>query len=694
MEIEEEENNKVQNNIKFPTAREISRSIYKKIIDYGVRFQSGFKLKPEEERKMTYNAAIRKATGEYHLVYYKDTKTYEYVDSGIEFFLCQNSPYYFLTRYCTITLPGVGEISCNNLYYYQKEILKDFHKWQKIVLIKSRQTGLSTLTALVFFWTIVFRRDQWGVIISKDKVAAMDVLRKVKENLEDLPSFLNLRIVANNATELIISNPHFDRGRKKSNSRIQSFARSLDAGRGTSPTILLMDEAAFYGTASIIEGIISATGPALSKSHGQLWVVSTPNGSAEGTQGYWYFNQVSDLQEKGGKTYTNDGHPENRLYDISWWEVPDTPGSPPYKGFNDKLQEYIDRDYFNHPEVKEEAEKFFEPIAKDWQHNDWLRAQHDNEGEIKYRQEILKDFVVVGNTVFSEGVLNKINQKVMNPISKDVFPDGRACNGLWIWKSPIPDKEYIIAVDIAKGTSDDSSCIQVLDVSTKEQVAEYLGKGTTKEVAQIADKLGRAYNDAFMLIESNSIGEAVFTELYYNLGYPNLYRQKKNGPNGTVVFTGWSTNVKTRGLITDKLIDYYYNDFEWNTYIPHSSRLMEQCKFWIWTGRGPDHTGGKHDDAIMAMAIALYNFDEVYKGNSSAKDGIMFISEQGKEITRQALNQEVKDGKYEHYYDTHNIGSKKYDYQQAEKALLKSAGLPTDSVDGSDPMDTYMWLFS
>ena len=72
----------------------------------------------------------------------------------------------------------------------------------------------------------------------------------------------------------------------------------------------------------------------------------------------------------------------------------------------------------------------------------------------------------------------------------------------------------------------------------------------------------------------------------------------------------------------------------------------------------------------------------------------MFISEQGKEITRQALNQEVKDGKYEHYYDTHNVGSKKYDYQQAEKALLKSAGLPTDSVDGSDPMDTYMWLFS
>ena len=641
------------------------KSLQEKIDKYDIH---NYKTK----KKLTIRDCLPYGRNKFVIAHYNDGSPDEVIDIGIESFLYKCSPLLFLEKYAQFELPGIGRLSCKELYYFQKEILKDFNNWKKIVLTKTRQAGVSTLTSLIFFWKAVLFPSEWLVVISKDGKSAQDFLEKIKINLENIPDWFGLKIIKNNVKGVSFSNK----------TKIDTFSRSKSAGRGTSPTMVVLDEAAFYLTNSIIEGIVSSVMPSLSRTGGQLFVVSTPNGSAEGSEGYWYYNQVRQLQEAGGI----DGLA--KLYDIAWWEVLDYPGITPYKGYNDKVKSYIARDYFNHPEVKKEAQDFFMPIAiNDWKNNAWLKYQMDTAGKVKYLQEILQNFVVTGNTVFSDEIINRVSAETKVPLYKDIL-NQKPMKGLWVWKEPLPDHKYILSGDIAKGSGDDSSCLQVIDMSTYEQVAEYNGKCTTIDMANYAYRLGEYYNWAFEVIECNSIGEATFSELYYNLNYPNLFKQKKS-KNGVEVMTGWITSVKSRELITNKFIDFYYDDIMWKNYHPFSERLLDQMKYWVWKGGRPDHSGNAHDDNIMAMAIGLFNIAEGIK-RIRGEDDTFFIGEDGSNITLKS----VENTKFSDSY----LSSKKSTTVMEERAI-KSMERKMYQQAGINPADenaaeTLKWLLS
>lgn len=617
---------------------------------------------------VTVNDCLQHATNKFVTTYYYDG-TSELIDTGIETFLCKCSPYYFICNYCSFTLPGVGELSAKSLYYYQQEILKDFVNWKKIVLTKSRQTGLSTLMSLIFFWKVIFFKKEWGVIISKDGTSAEDVLGKIKENLKNIPYWLGLKITTNNSKSLRFSN----------GSRISSFARSPSAGRGTSPTLALLDEFAFYQTKRIAEGIISSVVPSLAATNGSLYIVSTPNGTTG--EGELYYKQVQNLKNCGGKDMMECAV----LYDVQWWMCPDKiqEDGGPYKGFNDKLEDYEKRDFWNNPEVKKEAEGFFRPIAEKPKENPWLSFQFSTSGEVKYRQEILQDFVVMGNSVFSKTTLEKVQEKVLNPIAEGDLGT-RNWQGLWYWKKPEPDHRYGLAADIAKGTADDSTAAHVLDLDTGEQVAEYLGKISTKEAGRLLNDLGKYYNNAYIYVECNSIGEAVFNELYYNFNYENMYKMKKiNKHDRTQVWTGWMTTMKSRELITDCFIDYMADDDYWPLFYPHSQRLVDQMKTWVWAGGRPDHTEGSHDDAILAMAILLYNLPKMRqlmpKGKAEASKKVSFINGDGKEICL-SRNDDI-DPRLSEIRD------------ESIENIRNNLGIPESmAAEDDDVMNMYKWL--
>lgn len=634
--------------------RQFKESILNKIKKYEIK---------EKKKDVTINDCLRHATNNFvTTVYYNGEK--ELIDIGIEKYLCQCSPYYFISRYCSFTLPGIGEFSAETLYYYQKEILKDFINWKKIVLTKSRQTGLSTLMALIFFWKIIFFPKEWGVIISKDGTSAEDVLGKIKENLKNIPFWLNLKTTTNNSKSLRFTN----------GSRISSFARSPSAGRGTSPTIALLDEFAFYTTKRIAEGIVSSVVPSLTATNGNLYIISTPNGTTG--EGELYYKQVQELKNYNGKNELEG----SILYDVQWWMCPDKikEGGGPYKGFNKELSNYESRDFWNNPAVKKEAEEFFRPIAEKPKENPWLSFQFSTSGEVKYRQEILQDFVVMGNSVFSKPTLEKVQREVRNPI-KEGDLGTRNWQGLWYWQLPEKGHRYGIASDVAKGTADDSSSVHVLDIDTGEQVAEYLGRVSTKELGKLINDLGKYYNNAYVYVECNSIGEAVFNDLYYNYNYENMYKMKKiNKHDKTQVWTGWMTTTKSRELITDCFIDYMADDDFWSEFHPHSQRLVDQMKTWVWSGGRPDHTESSHDDDIMAMAILLYNLPkmrQIMPKGDEAKRKTFFIGEDGKEINLENKQQE-------------------YEIEDEDLDKVKNAIGYNESFGDSDILETYKWLIS
>lgn len=654
--------------------KEFINNLKKKIEFYGI--QKAIK-DPNNSRKrimvpVTIRDCLLRAKNKFVTTTYNDGST-ELVDIGIEKYLYQCSPYLFIDKYCFIELPGYGRMPASSLYYYQKMILKDYNEiTKKYVFTKTRQCGMSTLSSLLFFWKAVCFNGQEERIISKDGDSAQDVLKKIKENLDCIPPWFGLEIVTNNVKSVSFSNK----------SVIKSLARSPTAGRGGSPTFVLLDESAFYQTASIVEGIVSSVQASLTRTGGVLFVVSTPNGSAAGTQGYWYYKQVKELMEAGGK---ND---IAKLIDISWWEVLDIEGITPYKGYNEKVQSFIDRDYVHNPSVKLEAEKFFEPVVKDWKNNDWLKYQMETLGNVLFRQEILKDFVVMGNTVFDNTVLEKVTKRIQTPIIENNC-DGKNIKGFWIWQKPLPDHKYLLSADVSKGSGDDSSAVQVIDMHTYEQVAEYVGKCTTIDLANYIYDIGCYYNFAYSVIECNSIGEAVFNELFYNLNYPNLYKQIKN-KNGIDVATGWMTSMKSREIITNNIIQMYYDDEMWKYYMPHSSRLLEQMKTWIWKGGKPDHPNGEHDDTIMAMAIGLFNIADGIKKIRKPED-IIFYDENGNGIN-------ILDKKEESFTDNYlcsNLTNGKElpesVYKSAERQMYQNAGINPEDEDAASRLK---WLLS
>lgn len=632
---------------------QFKNSILQKIKDY--------EIKKDRSSFVTINDCLKAAKNQFIDTVYYDGNS-ELVDIGIETYLCKKSPFYFISKYCSFTLPGIGELSGSNLYYYQKEILKDFIFHKKIVLTKSRQTGLSTLMSLIFFWRIIFFDSQWGVIISKDGKSSIDVYDKIKDNFKNIPFWLNVKDIINN-----------QKGCKMSNkSKIDSFARSKSSGRGTSPTMLLLDEFAFYQTKSIAEGIISSVVPSAAKTGAPIFIISTPNGTTG--EGELYYQQVQELKNYGGY----DPMTEAILYDVQWWMCPDYQGITPYKGYNEQLKEFERRDYWNNPSVKKEAEEFFRPIAEKPKENAWLALQFKTSGEVNYRQEILQDFVVMGNSVFSRPILEKVQEKVQRPI-KEGDLGKRHWNGLWFWKLPEKDSRYIIGMDVAKGTADDSTAIHVLDIDTKEQCAEYLGRISTKEAGKLVNELGRYYNNAYILVECNSIGEAVFNDLYYNYNYENMYKMKKiNKHDKTMVWTGWMTTTKTRELVTDCFIDYMSDDDFFSDFFPHSQRLVDQMKTWVWSGGRPDHTEGSHDDGIMAMAILLYNLPKALQlmpKGKRARQKTFFVDEKGREINLDSGGNDIEN-------------------KEENEEVLKSIIGFDNSIEDFDVVSTYRWLIS
>lgn len=289
----------------------------------------------------------------------------EIIEIGIERKLCELSPYYFVSKYCCLSVTGTGIISADdNLYYFQKEILKQFRNWEKIVLNKCRQTGLSSVLALIATYLLLFHNNENIAIISKTQKDSIDFLKKIKMNFQYIPSWLNISLVINNITQVSFSN----------NSECYAYARSLTAARGSSVSTVILDELAFYGSETIVESIISSVSMAMAKvKHPLLVLCSTPNGT-EG-QGKYYYEQVAKLESLGGKNLKD----KSILYPIEWWMTRNNNAEINLsKGYDKEVLEFERRDYFNNFDVYQEALKFFRPIEKNWKQNDFLRKQYEN----------------------------------------------------------------------------------------------------------------------------------------------------------------------------------------------------------------------------------------------------------------------------------------------------------------------------
>jgi len=180
-----------------------------------------------------------------------------------EYKKCAVDPIHFMKKYCMIQHPVRGKIPFQ-LYPFQEKTLTQFNGNRFNVVLKSRQTGISTLCAGFALWKMIFNSDFNVLVIATKQDVAKNLVTKVRVMHELLPSWLKGGSMEDNKLSLRLQN----------GSQIKAIASSADAGRSEALSLLIFDEAAFIDD---IDEIWVAAQSTLSTG-GACIALSTPNG--------------------------------------------------------------------------------------------------------------------------------------------------------------------------------------------------------------------------------------------------------------------------------------------------------------------------------------------------------------------------------------------------------------------------------
>ena len=137
-----------------------------------------------------------------------------------EYILCSKDPVYFMRKYCYIQHPMRGKIKFN-LYAFQEDSLRQIKHNRYNVILKSRQMGISTLTAGYALWAMVFQEDFNVLVIATTQNTAKNLITKVRVMNDLLPSWLKNKSVEDNRLSLRYAN----------GSQIKAASSSPDAAR-------------------------------------------------------------------------------------------------------------------------------------------------------------------------------------------------------------------------------------------------------------------------------------------------------------------------------------------------------------------------------------------------------------------------------------------------------------------------------
>lgn len=465
----------------------------------------------------------------------------------------------------------------------------------RVIILKARQMGFSTLTEGIVFWATATRENTDSMIIAHKDEATANLFRMSKLFYEQLPPPIKPMLQASNAQELNFDKPSRDRSERKGlKSRIRC-ATAGGSGQGRSYTLrnVHMSEFAFWPGDKLetYSGIMQA----VPDEPGTIVIVeSTANG-------YDMFKTLWDRAVAAQQAGDEDGFIPVFFpwYEMSEYRRPVPPGF-----------ELTDEER----ELKAAFELDDEQIA--WRR--WCIEVNCGGDLNKFKQEYPatpdEAFIATGTCVFDKEALVLRRAAV----SADKWEYGRFTyrnDGLRIsdikWqpekggpirikKKPEEGVPYVIGGDTA-GTGSDSFVGQVLDNTSGEQVAVLQQLMGETEYTRQMYCLGMYYNTALIGIETNYSTYPV--QELERLRYPKQYVRQhldKYTQKLTDEF-GFNTNSRTRPTIIDNLKAVAREHLE---LISDYGTLGEMLTFVYDENWRPEAEEGEHDDLVMALAIA------------------------------------------------------------------------------------------
>ena len=196
-----------------------------------------------------------------------------------------------------------------------------------------------------------------------------------------------------------------------------------------------------------------------------------------------------------------------------------------------------------------EARNTYVPIEVHWSEvpgrdENWKAMTIKNTSEQQFKQEFDTEFLGSTNTLINTAKLKNLVFK--NPKKKN--------NGVLYYDLPRDQHQYFLTVDVARGRGGDYSAFSVFDASEMpfKQVATYRNNEIPPLVfPNIIKNVARLYNDAYILVEINDVGQQVSDILYHEHEYENMITVQTDPRKGQSISGGFG-KAYTIGIRTTK----------------------------------------------------------------------------------------------------------------------------------------------
>lgn len=465
----------------------------------------------------------------------------------------------------------------------------------RIIILKARQMGFSTLTEALIFFLTATRFNSESMIVAHTEEATAKLFRMSQRFYDELPEALKPMRRASNAQEIVFDRPPRTKGRRRGlGSSIRcATAGGSGIGRGYTLQCLHLSEFAFWpgNKRETYVGLMQAVPD---KPGTVVIIESTANGYDE-------FKTMWDAAVEAERNGTDGFLP---IF-FAWHEMEEYRRTP-LPGFERTAEEQ---------ELAETYGLDDEQLA--WRR--WCIATQCGGDIDLFHQEYPacpdEAFISTGRCVFDKASLITRRERVRAlkwergrfRVTRDYA--GKIASFEWetdekgpirLLKRPEAGAPYVIGGDTA-GTGSDYFVGQVLDNRTGEQVAVLHHRMGERMYAEQLYCLGKFYNDALIGIETNY---STYPEMCLeDMGYRHLYvRERYDTYTGaTAQAFGFETTSRTRPVIIDGLRDVARRELG---LINDYDTLGEMLVFVYDENWRPAAEEGEHDDLVMALAIA------------------------------------------------------------------------------------------
>jgi hypothetical protein len=459
-----------------------------------------------------------------------------------EYRKCGADPIYFMKKYCIIQHPVRGKIPFH-LYPFQEDCLTDFKDNRFNIILKSRQLGLSTLSAGFILWKMLFNQDYNALVIATKVTVAKNLVEKVRVMHDLLPVWLRdggNSSVEDNKLSLKLKN----------GSQVKAIASSPDAGRSEALSLLVVDEAAFIRD---IDDIWLSAQSTLSTG-GSAVILSTPNGVGNFFHKTWVAGEAGE----NGFNCINlhwTVHPERNQA----WRDEQTR----ILGMKGAAQE-CDCDFIG------SGDTVIDPALLTWYKDTYIMEPVEKRGFdgnlwVWEYANYNRQYMVVADVARGDGADYSTAQVI----------DIDDCSQVAEYKGKIDTKDF--------GNF-------LTSLATEYNNALLVVENSNVGWACIQQIIDRQYGNLFYM--SNDLKYIDVEKQMSN----KFYRDEKQ------MVAGFSTTSKTRPLIISAL-DTYMNEKD---ILIRSQRLIDELFTFIWTGGRAEAMKGYNDDLTMALAIGLW----------------------------------------------------------------------------------------